>query len=162
MNRWLFFVPLSLCLAACGSSAGSGNAFTPSPTPVPHHLGEVATVPGWQITLKNMKLTLQNGSAVPKHQDDMLLVLEVTMLNTSDRSATASDNPFHCRGANSATYEQVFAGNPSLDGAVMAGNTVSGQIAFEVPIGTHQFNVFYEDPSGSFLATWPLSVSPTQ
>jgi hypothetical protein len=119
-------------------------------------------VPGWQVTLKNMKLTLQNGSAVPKHQDDMLLVLEVTMLNSSDRSATASDTPFHCRGANGATYERVSAGNPSLAGAVRAGSTVSGQVAFEVPIGTHQFNVLYEDLSGSILATWPLSVSPTQ
>ncbi len=162
MNRWLFWVPLSLCLAACGSAAGSGTTSTPPPAPVTHRLGEVATVPGWQVTLKNMKLTLQNGTAVPKHQDDMLLVLEVTLRNTSERSATASDTPFLCHGANNATYERVFAGNPSLEGLVMAGSTVSGQIAFEVPIGTHQFNVFYEDPSGSLLATWPLSVSPTQ
>src|SRR5689334_13422383 len=114
MNRWLFWVPLSLCLAGCGSAAGNGNMSTPSPTPVTHRLGEVATVPGWHVTLKNMKLTLQNGSAVPKHQDDMLLVLEVTMLNTSDRSAAASDTPFHCHGANGAAYERVPAGNPSL------------------------------------------------
>jgi hypothetical protein len=129
---------------------------------VTYHLGEIATVPGWQITLKNMTLTLQHGSAVPKHQDDMLLVLEVTMLNTSGRSATASDTTLYCHGANSATYERVSAGNPSLGGAVMAGGTVAGQVAFEVPIGTHQFNVFYEAPSGALLATWPLRVSPTQ
>ena len=162
MNRWLLWLPLSVCLAACGSSAGSGTPSAPSPTPATYRLGEAATVAGWLVTMKSLKLTLQNGSAVPKHPDDMLLVLEVTVLNTSSKSATASDSSFHCRGATGTTYDRVSAGNPSIDGAVKEGSAVSGQIAFEVPIGTHQFNVFYEDTDGSILATWHLTVSPTQ
>lgn len=162
MNRWLVWVPLSLSLAACGSSAGNGAPFMPSPSPAPHKLGDAVAVSGWLVTLKSMKLTLQNGSILPTHTDAMLLVLEVTAQNTSDHRATASASVFHCRGTEGTSYVQVAAGQTALDSPVAAGSTTSGQVVFEVPIGTHEFTVFYEDAFSSPLAAWHLSVSPTQ
>src|ERR1051326_6760669 len=116
MKRWVLCVPLSVCLAACGSAAGSGNAATSSPTPASHRLGDAVSVPGWLITLKSLKLTLQQGSTVPTGPDDMLLVLEVTMQNTSGSSAPASGSLFQCRGADGTTYERIDAGHLSIAG----------------------------------------------
>ncbi len=161
MNRCLLLLvlPLLACLAACGSSpAPSTLSLSSTPTKGPYHLGQTVPVPGWQITIANARMETKIGLMAPAQERDRFLVLQVTLRNTSDAAAIASDTPFFCLGADGTKYPLVAAGTPSIDGAVAAGHAAAGQVTYEVPASARQFTIHYEDDAGAVLATWQFSV----
>jgi hypothetical protein len=159
MNRYLLLLPLVVCLAACGSApVHAVQTLSPTPTGGPHHLGEAVTLPGWQITLASAKTAATIGLLAPAQHSDTFLMVQVTLRNTSDASATASDTSFYCLGTDATKYALVAAGVPGIDGPVAAGHAASGQVTYEVPTSAHQFTLQYESDAGKVLATWQLSV----
>jgi len=159
MNRYLLLLPLFVWLAACGSPPPHA-ALTPSPTPTggPHHLGQTVTVPGWQITIASTKTATTIGLMAPAQHSDRFLILQVTLRNTGQAAATASDTSFYCLDANGTKYAmvQLPAGTPSIDGPLAAGHAASGQITYEVPASVQQFTIQYRSDAGTVLATWQL------
>lgn len=158
MKRYLLLLPLLVCLAACGSSP-SPSTHTPSPTPTTgaYRVGQVVTVPGWQITIVSTKTATNIGLMSPAQHTDRFLILQVTLRNTSKAAATASETSFYCLGADGTKYALVAADPPSIDGQVAAGQSTSRQVDYEVPASAKLFTLQYRSDAGAVLATWQFS-----
>ncbi len=114
----------------------------------------------WTVTLNSVTISYGNKIDHPA-PENMYLVVNVTLRNTSTRILTASSiHMFDIEDANTGqTYQQDIGFGQSPDGTVASGGFLRGRIAYEVPAGHHTFTLqFAADVDGSVLAEWGVMI----
>jgi hypothetical protein len=142
-------------IATFTPAAGS----TPVPAPASNTIGKPVVVNAdWTVTLQ--KVSTSTGSDVDKPKaGNILLVVNVTMHNTSGSTQNASTAiQWSLKDSTGQTYTQdIFFGN-GPDGTVAAGGLIRGSIAYEVPKSVHSFILQFVAGIGSNdLAEWNVN-----
>jgi hypothetical protein len=124
--------------AEVGSSAVEESAPSTEPAPAAAAsagLGDTISVAGIEYTLNGVR-TLSEDSISGAPGEEIFLVLDVTMVNTNaDDFVSSSLLSYELKGSDAFTYDlAIFVDTKgSLDGSVVAGDTLRGEIAFDVP-----------------------------
>jgi hypothetical protein len=167
MKHHFTIVLLMLFLAGCGASGGTGTAPTatpgnpsfalPTPTALPlHHwkIGEIVETGTWEITL-----TQANGAPDPSTPSSYLLLIALTLKNTTPSSQVASTLSFTLQDQQGKTYnskQSLPEGYPTISGMVPAHSQVQGWLGFEVPLDQHQFTLLFATTPNMVL--WDISI----
>lgn len=148
---------------ATSSSNTNGSTFSP---PVqlqssgntigkPVHVGNA-----WIVTVNSFKSSKGDGVINTPKVGDILLVVNVTLKNSSSMNQAASSPiMFSLKNSTGQIYTQQIAYGHSPDGPVLTGGTISGQIAYEVPASAHSFLLLCgPGPGSNSLNEWNITI----
>lgn len=119
--------------------------------------GETATVGGIEATYIGARIDTQG--LLPPDAGREYLVLAFRMVNTNAEPAIVSSLlQFTLRDANGATYDvELFADlSTTLDAEIQPGDTLEGEIAFDVPQGGGSYTITFTDLFMLEEATWDV------
>lgn len=117
-------------------------------------VGEGVNFDDMQVTLNSVETS--EGSDWETPEEDKYLILDLTVVNNSDEEKTISSlMNFSLKDAESYSYDiTIFTEIKSqLDGTIGAGDTLRGQLAFDVP-NSDEYQLIFEDPFTSGQAIW--------
>ncbi len=119
--------------------------------------GESAVVGGIEATYESARS--ETGGLIPPDDGNEYLILKFTMVNTTQQEIIVSSLlQFELTDNAGETYSiALFADiEDTLDGDVPPGDTLEGEVAFEVPQGAGPFTVTYEELFVDESATWAV------
>ena len=161
-----------LVLLACGESANVGTTIASggkssvgSTTKVQAHfkIGDVVKVGDWQVTINSVKSSPGADFDTPK-AGNVYLIVDALYQNVSTKAQTLSTFlQVELRDTTGQKYSQTIASSvatASPDGNVNAGDKTLGQIVWEVPTNTKQFNFsFQSDAFSSGASVWDIALT---
>jgi hypothetical protein len=167
-------VVLVVVLATCGiigmaASAGGSHVVATSTATQPattdtsnastYKVGQTVNVDStWNVTINKVSTNAGDGQFnVPKSGNTFLLV-DVTEKNISSDQQNASGLvQYTLRGEDGTAYTQTPTLGTDPGGAVSAGQTIKGQLAYEVPKKVKQFTLAFQSALGSNQVTWNIA-----
>jgi hypothetical protein len=162
----LFVLALALC--ACGGSSNTGTAVagnTPVATSAPakhFSVGQLVKVGDtWQIDILSAKTSTGSQFMTPK-AGNVYLIVTVSMKNISSQEQNVSSlAQFNLADQDGQKYTETLLpdSGATLDGKVEAGSPLKGNLAYEIPKGTHflQFS-FQNDVIAQGQTIWDIHI----
>lgn len=163
---------LALAVWACGSStANTGTKSSGNSTSTPSggsksgnqhfKVGDQVNVGNtYTVTVNSVKTSAGDDVFQPKTGNTFLIV-DVTLKNTSSKEQDLSSIlQFTLKDSTGQKYDETVVSNATPpDGKLAAGDTVRGQLAYEVPASMHDFTLAFEaDITSSGQTIWDLHV----
>jgi flagellar basal body-associated protein FliL len=165
----------SATATAIAQSTPATNGVTPLPTlpggitPIIGNIGSVGQPvqagANWMVTVTHTHET--TSSLHPPDPGNTYLEISISLKNVSATPQPVSSvAQFTLLDKNGQIYDELKAVgdtniHQSVDGYVAAGQTLNGQIAYQVPLPQHNFTLIfkYDFPDGgSSAVSWPLNV----
>lgn len=119
-------------------------------------IGDSVTFDGLELTLNSVAADQGNDFETP--QEDKYLIVDMTVKNTTEESKTVSSiMNLSLKDTEGYKYDMaLYSGIKSqLDGEVAPGDTLRGQIAFDVP-ESETYELLFDDPFTSGQAVWTI------
>ena len=133
----LFVVMLCFGVVGCSSDDNGDNNNKEVAKSV-YEIGETATVEGINITVNSVRVSTGNDWSTPEEGKEFF-VMDITLENTKDSDFSSSSLMcYKLKDADGRDQDiEIFIDlNGTLDTTVPSGDKASGEIAFEVPIGS--------------------------
>lgn len=114
----------------------------------------------WTVTVNSAKTSSGDSVFAPK-SGNTYLVVDVTVKNTSTSNQTVSSLLlFSLKDSTGQQYDETITDiGKSPDGTLAPGETLRGQIVYEVPISQRSFTLsFQADFGGTDLTEWAITV----
>lgn len=134
------------------------NSSSPPASTQHYHIGYAVNAPPWTVLIDSATTT-QQGYVSPSPGETYLIVsIELTNASSTLQN-TSSLVQWSLYDLGGTRYnEAIGAKVQTPEGAVAAGATIRGQIAYEVPANLHQFTLNFEPSSGADLIMWDITV----
>lgn len=135
---------------------------TSAPATAQHHkVGETVTGSTWQVAVANVKIDTKGDQFTQPKAGDVFVVVHVVVKNVSGQSETLSSlGNFTFRDTNGNTFtEEIGLGDKytAPDGAVNDGEQLQGDLVYQVPTGTKDYILYFQESSfGSSIAEWDV------
>jgi hypothetical protein len=163
----LFLLLLISVFSACASGGSASPPVTgtqPHSTPVGTQshakVGEqVAVGTTWLITITNVSESSGDSSYTPP-EGKQLLIFAISEQNRSSQAVSvngAADWSLRDSAGTSFQVVNTAYGEMPVD-SVVAGDTSSGELVYEVPVSTHQFILTFAPTVGGGQNIWDISV----
>ena len=134
---------------------------TPSSSSGTNTVGNPVVVDStWTVTVNSAKTSSGDSVFTPKNGNTYLIV-DVTVKNTSASNQTVSSLIFFSlKDSTGQQYDQAFTDiGKSPDGTLAPGETLRGQLVYEVPTSQNSFTLsFQADFQGTDLTEWAIIV----
>ncbi len=152
----LGFLVLVLC---CVGFLVVRNTLSPPASTQHNQIGYAVDASPWTV-LVNSATETQQGDFPPSTGETYLIVSIELTNDSSTVQHTSSLLQWSLYGSNNVSYDEAIGAHVQTpDGAVAAGATIKGQIAYEVPLDLHTFTLSFEPVvNGGNLIMWDIMV----
>ncbi len=112
----------------------------------------------WDVTINKVSTSAGDGSLNVPKSGNIFLLIDVTEKNISSDQQNASGLvQYTLRGTDGTKYDQAITMGTDPGGAVSAGQTIKGKLAYEVPKGVKQFTLAFQSDLGSTQVMWDIN-----
>lgn len=165
----LIAIAAAVMLACGGGTAANGGSTTAGSTggsevaksSQQFKAGDQVKVGDTYVVTVNAVKTSQGDAFIQPKSDNTYLIMDVSLKNVSSQEQHVSSLlMFTLKDATGQKYTETFvSGATPPDGKLAAGDTLRGQLAYEVPQKQHNFTLAFEaDILSSGQTIWDLSV----